>query len=61
MIQTVKNCASCPIMEYSEGFGKCLHPDSKLETMAFSLFPSDKVHDDCPLKTIDLILTVRER
>lgn len=62
MIHYVNNCKDCPMLEYDgEGYGTCQHPKSRLKDEHYNLFPEDSIHELCPLKTIDLILTIRER
>lgn len=61
MINQIENCQSCPLLEYDgEGYGTCQHPNSTLKTEHFNVFPDNKIHEKCPLKVVDLILTVRK-
>ena len=61
MTHQITNCRDCPLLEYDgEGHGTCQHPNSTLKIEHFYVFPDDKIHESCPLKVIDLILTVKK-
>lgn len=61
MIHFVDSCKSCPLLEYQGGGSyKCSHPKSTVYEYIYNDRISE-VHQDCPLKVVDLILTVRSK
>lgn len=63
MIHNVNNCHDCPLCNSDNEFGRdgCNHPLSTIQLKDNDELPNRTIHPDCPLKTIDLILTIRER
>lgn len=61
MIHYVNNCQSCPFLEYKGGgVSICKHPAQGVKQVIANE-EEKNIHQDCPLKKIDLILTIRER
>jgi len=61
MIHYVNSCEFCPFLDYQGGgCSKCKHPKSNIGFI-YDENIKETIHSDCPLKTVDLILTIRER
>jgi len=60
MIHQITNCQTCPLFANSNEGDMCKHKNGFGLTMLYEKFPKDKIHEDCPLKVVDLILTVKK-
>lgn len=57
MVVQIENCQSCPLACMDrDGYSICQHPTIKEEMIC----PKDGIHTDCPLKVVDLILTIKK-
>ena len=46
----VKSCQACPFCNNDNEYGNDSCNAKEIKTKDFEQLPSDKVHDDCPLK-----------
>lgn len=61
MIHQITNCRNCPLYHYDfEGYAECNHPDNIEGLIDCKFFPDNEVKEGCPLKAVDLILTVKK-
>lgn len=60
MIHQIENCQKCPLFLSNNEGDICNHTEGLKLTMLYEKFPKDTIHKDCPLKVVDLILTVRK-
>ena len=60
MIQQINSCLLCPLFSMSNEGDICRHKEGFGLTMLYEKFLKDKIHENCPLKVIDLILTVKK-
>lgn len=59
MIQQTRGCYECPLLQYQGGgCYNCKHPNSKVGIIYNEKISA--VHEKCPLKVVDLILTVKK-
>ena len=60
IVKEITNCKECPFSntDNERGLNKCNLKDIDLDCRRWEELPSDKVHDDCPLKNNDYLITI---
>lgn len=56
----VTTCAQCPFSnsDCDYGLNACNHPESKLDLDTWEQLPRDKVHNLCPLKDNNILVSL---